>query len=553
MLVVMTAMVTGSITYRQTNISIEKDYETSVDAVAELASSYLDLYYPGEWRAENGTLYKGETVMNDNNDLLDELQKNTGCVITLFAGDTRVATNIYQENGTRAVGTKAGSEVIKEVIERGNLYQGTASVLNTEYQAVYEPLFDQNHQVVGMFFLGMKNITISGQVDMIIQILCIVLILALIAVVIYVILYFHGVLSALRENNHQMAAMGENDYTKEFNQKYAARKDEFGEVMRSSERMQQSVAETMKKIAASIRGTDETIESTTERIENLTENLNGVTSITQELAASFEETAASAEEVNAATEEVQQAVGKVSDEIRVGQERTEKIKQQATGIKDTASKAIEESERMIAKNQEMIEAAMEQSKSIEEISQLSDAILDIASQTNLLSLNASIEAARAGEHGRSFAIVADQIKSLSDSSKDTVVRIQSVTEVVTGSVKNLAACTKTLMDFVTSKVSADYKVLESTGEEFYHAAVYFDDVMRQVNDAMEVLNTNMNEIGNAVLEVTATTNENANSVTDIANNISQINLNADEILAATEQTKHNSNILATEVSGFKIK
>ena len=72
----------------------------------------------------------------------------------------------------------------------------------------------------------------------------------------------------------------------------------------------------------------------------------------------------------------------------------------------------------------------ENSKSVDHVNELTDEILNISSQTNLLALNASIEAARAGDVGRSFSVVADEIRLLADSSRETANKIQNINSVV---------------------------------------------------------------------------------------------------------------------------
>lgn len=86
-----------------------------------LSSTYIDDVMSGDWQVKNNKLYKGQTQINGNEDIVDLLGEKTGDTITIFQGDTRVATNVMK-NGERAVGTQASSEVIAAVLKKGKRF-----------------------------------------------------------------------------------------------------------------------------------------------------------------------------------------------------------------------------------------------------------------------------------------------------------------------------------------------------------------------------------------------------------------------------------------------
>ena len=107
--------------------------------------------------------------------------------------------------------------------------------------------------------------------------------------------------------------------------------------------------------------------------------------------------------------------------------------------------------------------------------------------TNLLALNASIEANRAGEAGKGFAVVADEIRLLADRSRETANNIQAISMEVVESVEELSGNATHLLDFVNTKVMADYDTLELTGKEYSEASENVDEMMRNFKYAIDEL------------------------------------------------------------------
>lgn len=126
-----------------------------------------------------------------------------------------------------------------------------------------------------------------------------------------------------------------------------------------------------------------------------------------------------------------------------------------------------------------LSAALEDSRSVEKIKKLTQEIMSITNQTNLLSLNASIEAARAGEAGRGFAVVADEIRSLADSSAETAGNIQTISTQVTEAVDKLARSAEAILQFINKKVMKDYDDFENVVDRYQQDA---ESVDRLISD-----------------------------------------------------------------------
>ncbi|AFQ43528.1 cache domain-containing protein [Desulfosporosinus meridiei] len=120
----------------------------------------IDLKTPGSWQVKEGLLYKGDTQISHQTELVDYLAELTGDTVTLFLGDTRVATTVRSTNGERAIGTKVSDAVAQTVLKDGQIYLGEANVVGQLYQTAYEPIRDSNGDIVGIFYVGIsKNYT----------------------------------------------------------------------------------------------------------------------------------------------------------------------------------------------------------------------------------------------------------------------------------------------------------------------------------------------------------------------------------------------------------
>lgn len=130
-----------------------------IKAQSDLATceEIIDKTYPGPWSIHNGELYKGSEKISLNNQLVDHLSSLTGDTVTIFMGDTRVATTVRGSEHERAIGTKVSDNVAQTVLQNGQTFLGKAYVVGQWYETGYVPLRADNGDILGMFYVGISH------------------------------------------------------------------------------------------------------------------------------------------------------------------------------------------------------------------------------------------------------------------------------------------------------------------------------------------------------------------------------------------------------------
>lgn len=531
---------------------VNSSFSNNIVAGAKLGYSYLDLKYQGEWKIKDGMLYKGNTCMNNNTEVVDAIKEDTGYLVTIFMNDTRVSTTVFTEEGKRAVNTKASEEVIESVIKKGQVFCGQTKVLGKDVITYYSPIKDVTGKIIGMWFTGIEKTEVNKQIRDTLAILGTGIIAALLFGNLISYYIGHRMVAAINVIKTQMGQMAEGDFSNDIQASWLNLKDEIGDMARSAMNMQKTVKGIINTVIKESNQIDDLLDNSVASIEKLNESINDVSVTTDQISAGIQETAASMQEMNATSSEIGMAVEGIANKTQEGSNAAMEISNRAEDLRIKARKSQENADKIYSDTQSKLKDAIEQSKAIVQIKALSDAILQITSQTNLLALNAAIEAARAGTAGKGFAVVADEIRKLAEDSKEAVNEIQTVTTAVLESVQNLIDSSEGILSFIEKQVVKDYEVLVHTGEEYSSDAEFVSGLVTDFSATSEELLSSVNNMLKAIEEVARTANEGAEGTVNIAQKTTVIVNEGSEVFKLSEETKLCSDKLKKYVNQFKL-
>jgi methyl-accepting chemotaxis protein len=267
------------------------------------------------------------------------------------------------------------------------------------------------------------------------------------------------------------------------------------------------------------------------------DSATNISSVMEEMSASMEELSASMETVNTGIGTIQDDVNEIKESAESVHNYSASMKDRAKALEENALKNRNETSKMIEEIEAALAIAIEESKSVEKIQQLTEQILSISSQTNLLALNATIEAARAGEAGKGFGVVADEIRQLADSSRETANDIQNINKLITDSVNSLIGNANGMVEYIDERVLKDYDEFVTTGKQYSDDAAYIDNMTEVFEKNTTELNKNIAEMVGSIQQINAAIEETTNGVGITAQETSELVANFDNINHQAENNK----------------
>ncbi len=292
-------------------------------------------------------------------------------------------------------------------------------------------------------------------------------------------------------------------------------------------------------------------------VEEVKESVNSVNSNAYDISAAMEELSSSMEEVAATSSNVNLNAGTVGDNVRGLAEASKALSAYADEMKKRAANIEEEAETNKNDARSVIDGilsslrqAVENSKSVERVGDLTEEILSISAQTNLLALNASIEAARAGEAGKGFAVVADEIRELADSSRKTAGNIQNINNMVIAAVNELVKNSDGVIKYLQESVLPAYENFLAGGIQYKEDSEHVNETVTHFSDMSADIDKLAGEIIEAMGGIAAAVDESANAVMTSAANTNDLVKELEQISKKTDSNHKIAKQLKKEAGKF---
>jgi len=317
-----------------------------------------------------------------------------------------------------------------------------------------------------------------------------------------------------------------------------------------------SVLEYIRGIMLNIAGNSTHLNNSSQMVvSNLTaaqESITDVSATMQQMSAGMEETSAALTEINDSVVDISEEIDTINKRAEDGKTSSDDIMTKAAAVYQNAIAEQEEARHLANEMSATVNDKIEKSKAVETISALTDNIISITNQTNLLSLNASIEAARAGEAGRGFSVVADEISKLAANSAQAATQIQEVSKSVIDAVNDLAAEAEKMIQFMDETAMTGYEKLLTTSKDYQNDVGDMNQMMTEFAMSSQNLKLNVESIKESVNAVNIAIEESAKGITSVSEATVNITSSVDDIGLEANSNLDIASGLESEVNRFKL-
>ena len=276
-----------------------------------------------------------------------------------------------------------------------------------------------------------------------------------------------------------------------------------------------------------IKGTVDTLQESSQKLDAVTgevlkhtrtsgKSVKGLSTLADSLSMPIQKVANNAAIINNSASDIKGDVHDMAEECNTLTDYSSAMKVRANEMEASAQTNTEVIQKKAADILDVLGEAIKNSKSVDQVNNLTKDIVAISSTTNLIALNASVEAMRAGEAGKGFAVVASEIKTLANSCSETAGRIQEVNQIVTNAVHNLSRHSQDMADYLSETILTEFREFVRSGRQYKEDAEYVKEMIDAFNSRTDRLRSSMIEIADSIGSITKAIDEGAAGITGVA-------------------------------------
>ena len=326
---------------------------------------------------------------------------------------------------------------------------------------------------------------------------------------------------------------------------------EFNEIAAEADGMRLQIKDALTKVVESADSVEECADSTQEMISDSQKTSADINLAVGDLAHGATSMAEDVQTTAAITQEMGSAVEEVLASAEQNNEFSKQVYEESIAVKAKIEDLQVAGKNTRDKSEQVTNSVNKTSEVVQEISAAAESIIGIASQTNLLSLNASIEAARAGEAGRGFSVVAGEIAKLANQADETAKNITAMLKQIVA----LSGANMTLTQDIKTAIEEEGVVLSGMIDSFVGMQEKLKETEEGNNHISELVN-NLNHSKDSIMEavesLSSISEENAASTQETSASLTQLENNMENVVEQANELKGISDQLKNNLSVFKI-
>jgi len=469
----------------------------------------------GDFRVENGRLYAGDYITNDNYELPDKIKEIFGGTATIFMGDTRISTNVIKEDGSRAVGTRLQGPAHDAIFKENRPYRGETTILDVPYFTAYDPIKNRSGEIIGVLYVGVKKSEFFATYDALrLKVIGMAAILIVLFAVTSVIIT-RRTLRPLENLTRVAQRIADGKLDEEVP---VESRDEIGTLAEAFNKMTTVIVKNLK---GEIEKSGHLVASIKEAIVHLSSSATEMMTISMQQSSGAAQQASAVQEVTTTSEEIAITAKQITGNAQSVEKIAESTSNSCRIGTGEVSNAIDGMANLKSQVQSIAESMLKLGDNSQKIGGIVEIIDEISDQTNLLALNAAIEAAGAGEAGKRFAIVAQEVRRLAERTVDATRQIKGLIDEIQKATNSTIMVTEEGTKAVDSAAGLVDKVQLSFGsiiglvEDTARSAKEITLSTQQQTSACEQMADTMNEVRDVAQQVASSAQETERAIAEI--------------------------------------